>query len=407
MGPVFLSLPMNVLAEETDEIVLKPSRLHLETGPEPAAIKHAVELILAAKNPIIICGEEVGLSGAQEELVKTAELIGAAVWDTMIPSAVSFPRNHLQFRGDLPDNHEDVRKSIGDPDLVLLVGGDFLQEIFHTIMKPWPENAKVIEIQSSEEFLARNFSVDLGILSSLKAALHELNNALESAIPGKYAAAREERKGILSAKKEADIAEQSRRAQVCIECQEMSPARLFIELKEALPGDAILVEETNTARADFLRTFLAEKPGDYFGSLGGGIGQGLPGAIGYKLANPDRPVVVVSGDGSAMFSVQALWTAAHHKIPIVFIILANRSYKILKINMDRYRKYFDISEQDHYPHMDLTDPNIDYVMVARGLGVDGEKIYEPEEVAPALGRALDSGKPYLLEVFVEGSYPGV
>ena len=133
----------------------------------------------------------------------------------------------------------------------------------------------------------------------------------------------------------------------------------------------------------------------------------MPGAVGYKLANPGRPVIVVSGDGSAMFSIQTLWSAVHHNIPVVFIILANRAYRILKVNMDRYRKYFEIEEQDHYPHMDLTNPDIDYVMVANGLGMDAEKVYEPEEVAPALQRALDSRKPYLLEVYVEGTYPGV
>ena len=177
-GPVFLSLPMNVLAEETDAEVLSPTTFHWETRPDTLAIKQAAEIILKAKNPVIICGEEVGLTKSNLELVRTAELIGAAVWDTMIPSAVSFPRNHPQFRGDLPDNHEDVRKLIGDPDMVLLVGGDFLQEIFFTGVNPWPEDTKVIEIQSSEEFLARNFAVDLGILSAINPALQELNLAL-------------------------------------------------------------------------------------------------------------------------------------------------------------------------------------------------------------------------------------
>ncbi len=406
-GPVFLSLPMNVLAEETEANVLSPTSFYWETRPDSLAIKQAAEIILKAKKPVIICGEEVGLTKANLELVRTAELIGAAVWDTMIPSAVSFPRNHPQFRGDLPDNHEDARKVIGDTDLVLLVGGDFLQEIFFTGIHPWPEDARVIEIQSSEEFLARNFAVELGILSAINPALHELNLALSELISQKFQLERDRRNEELALLKTIDLEEQAKRAQVCIECQEMTPARLFIELKEVLPTDAILVEETNTARGDFLRTFLAETPGDYFGSLGGGIGQGLPGAVGYKLAYPDRPVIVVSGDGSAMFSVQTLWSAVHHHIPVVFIILANRAYKILKVNMDRYRKYFEIEEQDHYPHMDLTNPDIDYVMVAKGLGMDAEKVYEPEEVAPALQRALASGKPYLLEVFVEGTYPGV
>jgi len=406
-GPVFLSLPMNVLAEETEANVLSPTSFYWETRPDSVAIKQAAEIILKAKKPVIICGEEVGLKKANLELVRTAELIGAAVWDTMIPSAVSFPRNHPQFRGDLPDNHEDARKVIGDTDLVLLVGGDFLQEIFFTGIHPWPEDARVIEIQSSEEFLARNFAVELGILSAIKPALHELNLVLSELISQKFQLERDRRNEELALLKTIDLEEQAKRAQVCIECQEMTPARLFIELKEVLPIDAILVEETNTARGDFLRTFLAETPGDYFGSLGGGIGQGLPGAVGYKLAYPDRPVIAVSGDGSAMFSVQTLWSAVHHHIPVVFIILANRAYKILKVNMDRYRKYFEIEEQAHYPHMDLTNPDIDYVMVAKGLGMDAEKVYEPEEVAPALQRALASGKPYLLEVFVEGTYPGV
>jgi benzoylformate decarboxylase len=173
------------------------------------------------------------------------------------------------------------------------------------------------------------------------------------------------------------------------------------ELEAALPPGAIVVDESITAGPDLLRTVQLE-PGDFVGARGGGIGQALPGALGVKLAHPGRPVVAVSGDGSAMYSIQALWTAAHHDLGVVFVILNNREYRILKHNMDTYRQRFGAKPERGYPNMDLVTPDLGFVDLARGMGVAGARVTKPGELRPALEKAIATGKPYLLDVVIEG-----
>ena len=139
-------------------------------------------------------------------------------------------------------------------------------------------------------------------------------------------------------------------------------------------------------------------PDDFFAGRGGGIGQGLAGAIGVKLAYPDRPVVCISGDGSAMYSVQALWTAAHHDLAIVFIILSNREYRVLKTNLDEWRRRFDMTSNAPNPLMDIADPPLDFVALAKGMGLDGAYVDDDSGVAPALKKAFASERPYLIEM---------
>ena len=178
------------------------------------------------------------------------------------------------------------------------------------------------------------------------------------------------------------------------------------EIKSVLPADAVIVNESITASGDLFRTLLFDRKGQYYGTRGGGIGQALPGALGAKLAHPDQPVVALSGDGSAMYSIQALWSAAHHELGIVFIILHNRSYRILKLNLDIYRRRFGLSDEKPYPHMDLTKPELDFVGMAHGMGVEGEQVTAPDELAGALARALEHAQtanaPYLVDVVIDG-----
>lgn len=142
-----------------------------------------------------------------------------------------------------------------------------------------------------------------------------------------------------------------------------------------------------------------------FGNPSGGIGQGLPGALEVKLAHPERPVVALVGDGSSMYAVQSFWTAVHHRIAVVDIILSNRSYRILKINMNRSRRTLNLPPGRPYMHLDLTGPELDFVEIAHGMDVTGRRITQPDEIAPAVTAALARGRPYVLEVVTEGRVP--
>ena len=137
-------------------------------------------------------------------------------------------------------------------------------------------------------------------------------------------------------------------------------------------------------------------------SRGGGIGQGVAGALGVAVADTKRPILCLSGDGSSMYSIQALWTAAHHDLPIVFVILANREYRVLKHNIDAYRARFDVKSNKPYMHMDLTGPALGFVDLAKGMGVAGTHVVKADDIKAAVAAAFRSGKPHLLEIEIEG-----
>jgi benzoylformate decarboxylase len=181
-----------------------------------------------------------------------------------------------------------------------------------------------------------------------------------------------------------------------------SMPRVTAELRRGLPDDVVIVDESITASLDLARAFDYRGFGDYFGGRGVGIGQGLAGAIGVKVAMPDRPVVAISGDGSAMYAIQALWTAAHHKLAIVFVVLANREYRILKHNVDVWRQNFEASTQHPYQNMDITGPALDFVHLAAGMGVEAVRVEKADEIAAAVAKAVATRRPYLVEIAIEG-----
>jgi benzoylformate decarboxylase len=397
-GPVFVALPLNVMEEESAFSVLPPASPTTRTMADPAALEEAAGHLLKARNPVVICGAGVSRSGAQEALVAVAEFLGAPVWNTLLTSAVNFPTTHPQYRGELVDNYRQIRRLLGEPDTVLLVGGHFFKEVFFTPETPWSADSAVIQIDAAPEALARNFPITVGLAADPKMALDALLDVLSSRASEEYRAYSAERRS--QHKQVNDRAQRlyQEQLQETWDVRPMTPARFLHELKSALPPDVILVSEVNTGRHDLLSTLPLEKPGDFFGSRGGGIGQGLPGAVGIHLAYPERPILALSGDGSSLYSIQALWTATHYRLPILFVILNNRAYQIVKRNLDRYRSFFGVSGGQGERFLDLTDPEIDFVQLAAGFGVPARRITEPEEVGPGVAQAFATGGPYLLEV---------
>jgi benzoylformate decarboxylase len=184
----------------------------------------------------------------------------------------------------------------------------------------------------------------------------------------------------MAEQKKQERERQEKRAREQWDNAPIAPPRLMATLRDCLPPNVVVYNEAITATADMMRSLAFEQPGSLFGNHGGGIGQGLPGALGVKLAHPQRPVVALVGDGSAMYTIQSLWTAARHNIPVVYVILSNRSYRILKLNMNRYRRTLDIPSGRPYPFMDLANPALDFVEIAHGMGVPGERLEQPDAI---------------------------
>jgi benzoylformate decarboxylase len=324
------------------------------------------------------------------------------VWCEGLRAQQALPSAHPNFRLGLPFDALAIRKALDGADCVLLVGGPFFEEVWYAPGSPIPPEAAVVHVETSPERLAQNLPVTVGLVGHPRAALSALRDAVERSARAELRDAAARRNQALRALKAQDTEAQRARAAKRWAGAPISVPRFVAEIEAALPADAIVVDESITASLDLTRTVQFERPGDYVGARGGGIGQALPGALGVKLAHPDRPVVALSGDGSAMYSIQALWTAAHHDLAVVFVILNNREYRILKHNMDTYRQRFGAKPDRGYPNMDLAGPDLGFVDLARGLGVDGERITEPDALGPALAHAIGAKRPFLLDVAIEG-----
>ena len=401
-GPVFVALPINVLEQETDIEAIEPGKLWGSSQPDPAGLEQLAALLLKSQRPAIIAGDDVARSGATPALVTLTEAIGAPVWFEGLRGHPPFPTSHPSYRQSLPADAAQVRKILGDADLVLLLGGPFFEDIWFAEGSHFPAGAAVVQIEESAERLSFNHRLDCGIVGDMATSIASLADIVSARQNAEFKQAAHRRNQALAELSARDREAHKARLEKAWNREPNSMPRVTAELRRGLPDNAVIVDESITASLDLARSFDYRGFGDYFGGRGGGIGQGFSGAIGVKVAMPDRPVVAVSGDGSAMYSIQALWTAAHHKLAIVFVILANRQYRILKHNVDVWRQNFEAGTQHPYQQMDLTGPDLDFVHLAAGMGVEGTRVEKAGDIAAVLQRAIAGNRPYLVEIAIEG-----
>ncbi len=396
-GPVFVALPIDVMEQETEIDVGKPATLFPASRPDPAGVAAMASLLAEARRPAIVAGDDIARAGADKTLVKLVEKIGASVWFEGLRGRNSFPTDHPAYRGTLAFDAPGVARQLATNDLVLMVGGPFFEEVWYAAGSPFAPGTKVLQIEAAPSRLAYNFAVDAGIVADVGAALH----ALESAVAIDAAEAKQ-RNDAHKEQRDAEEAAQKARVAKAWSRSPTSMARAMAEIHAGAPRDVVVVDETITANLDLFKTFTFKGPDDYYSGRGGGIGQGVAGAIGVAVAQDKRPVLCLSGDGSSMYSIQALWTAAHHDLPIVFVILANREYRVLKHNIDAYRTRFDVKSNKPYMHMDLTGPALGFVELAKGMGIAGTHVTNADDIKAAVAAAFKSGKPHLLEIEIEG-----
>jgi len=182
----------------------------------------------------------------------------------------------------------------------------------------------------------------------------------------------------------------------------VQPLALLNAIGEMLPRDAVVIEETLSSAPGIRSLIRSDDPQSYFGLRGGGIGWGLPAAIGAKLALPDRPVVALVGDGSAMYTIQALWTAAHYKIPVIIVILNNTSYRILKQRLHALRGHAE--QVDAYVGMELINPAVDFVGLARSLGIEAQRAKTVHEATDLVAQGLKGGTSLLIDVALDRAF---
>lgn len=396
-GPVFVALPINVMEQETENAAAWGGPLYRAPHPDPAAIQEMADRLSAAKSPVIVAGDDIARSGASGALLKLAEELGASIWVEGLRAQAIAPSSCPLLRGAAPFDAAQIAAALGDADCVLMAGGPFFEDVWFAPGSPFPAGAAVLQIEESAERLGQNYPLDIGMVAGLAPALEALADAV-----GPDAAAAAAHLQALQAMHAETAEKHSSRVARAAERRPMAMSVAMATLGDALPEGAVLVEESITANIDFARSVDISGPGGYFSGRGGGIGQGLAGAIGVAEAAPDKQIVCVSGDGSAMYSIQALWSAAHHDQNIVFVILANREYRVLKHNIDAYRGRFGVESNRGYAHMDLAKPDLGYVQMAAGMGVRAETVTEPDAFSEALARAFAADGPSLIEVVIEG-----
>ena len=403
-GPVYVGFTSNALEGSADMNIVPSRPVHDSPRPSLEGIKEAASLLMGASRAIMMVGDRVSDDGAVDQAVELAELLGLPVYQSR-GAEVSFPTTHGQFLGNLSLRVADHRAILQRVDLVLAVGMDAFEELFYwgdVILKP---ETKLIHIDPIPGRVGKSEPTDVGIVSHCGLALEALIAAI---------------KPLLSP---ADTEEVSHRAQAIVEeskqsrdsfarsvaakwdSRPMIPARMMSELAAALPDNAIVVDDAISNRAALRHYFKATKRGDIRGVRGQSIGGGIGATMGTQCANPDRPVFGIIGDGSAMMTVQGLWTAANDNIPCIFVICNNGMYRVLKVNFNIYQKdVLELPETSgsNLLYSDFGTP-FDLAAIANSMGVHGERIVDPEEIKPAVDRAVASGKPALLDIVIDGA----
>ena len=386
MGPVFLSLPQDILGQTAD-INYEPALTKpLAIRPDAEVVARAAEMLLAAQNPVMTVSYGVERNDAMYEVVKLAELIGIPVFHGWMTD-VNFPSNHVQQLGD----SKNVKPFFGSPDLVLSVGGG--------AGTPVPPGAKTIHIDDDEWQIGKNAPVDAGILGNVNLAVADLISAIEQRMTDdvrKKIAARietiKEKKAGLAADLKKKMADENDSVPIAF-------SKLCKEIDACRPANSTIFDDCWSYSRDLADSMEYNEPRSYARTRGGAIGAGIANAIGMAMGNPERKVIAVIGDGSAMWGNQALWTAAHYNIPVTFVISANASYRIL----NRTKTIFlgpEVKDKK-MPGFEFDNPRINFAKMAESMGVAAQTVTKPADLKGALKAAIDSNKPALVEVYVD------
>ncbi|MEA2893676.1 MAG: benzoylformate decarboxylase [Bradyrhizobium sp.] len=397
-GPVFISLPGDILNSEAGIEFGRATRIDTRARPSDESLDALVQRILKAERPVIIVGDEIVKSDALEEAAAFAEALGCPAWQQTAPYGAHFLSESPCFMGALPRVQPQVRDILAPHDLMIVLGSDPLRMSVYSEIDPLPAGLPMVQVGLVDWDLAKNYPAEIALKADVRETLRALIPALKAA--GGPTLESRAKSGIAALASKNWTARRAMLVDQIATKKDSSPIDpdwLTLQLVEAMPQNAILVDEGLTSS----RYMSALRPHrdryGYHGLASGGIGWGLPASVGVSLANPDRPVVCYSGDGSAMYSIQALWTAAHHKLPLTVVIVNNGGYRIIKQRLLAFHK------DDHFVGMDFVDPPVDFCGLAKALGLEAIRITEAGQVASTLKSAFARPGAKLIEVMVDGS----
>jgi benzoylformate decarboxylase len=396
-GPVFISLPGDILNNEAAIDMGEVTRVDTAVRPSDAALEQLAKRLLAARKPVILAGHEIATSDAFAEATALAETLGAPVLQQTVAWGAHFPSEHPAYLGALNRDQKYVRRVLSDYDLMFCVGADVLKMSVWSETEPLPETTAVAMVGLRDWEMGKNFPAEIALRADVKETLKALVPLLKK-LGG--AALAEKAKASMAeiATRNWSAQRATRKAKLTAPASEkpLQAEWAMMRLCEKMPTDAILVEEGLTSTTTLFNYFAFRDRNSYFGNVSGGIGWGIAAAVGVQIAEPSRRVVAVIGDGSAMYSITALWSAANQKLPVIFIIANNAGYQILKNRLKLFHG------NDKPIGMDFNDPPMDIAGIARGFGVAAERVDTAAGFDAALDKALaKTDGPSLIELMVK------
>jgi benzoylformate decarboxylase len=398
-GPVFISLPGDVLDAEADLDLGRATRVDTRTRPAEDVVEALARRLLQARDPVLVAGHELQVYDALDLAGELATLLGAPVYQQTMPHSAQFRSEHPCFMGALSRNQPEVRKVLEPYDAALFLGGDVLRMSVYSPVDPLPRGTAVLQIAERDWELGKNYPAEMALRTNVKETLDVLVPAVRRLRTAARAEDAARRLSALAAVNwSAQRAELARAAENAARARPMDPRALMLRVADALPEDAVVVDEGITTTAPLHGLRALRHAHAHFGMASGGIGWGIAAANGVAVALRDRPVCALIGDGSAMYSVQALWTAAHYALPVTVVIGNNRSYRILKERLSAMRGV------ERHIGMDLRDPAIDWVALAQSLGVPGRRVTDAAEVASAVREATERRGPSLIDAVVQDGF---
>ena len=398
-GPVFISLPGDVLNEQDALELGQPTRVDTAGRPTETALERLADRLLAAKRLVLLAGHEIATSDALDEAAAVAEMLGAPVYQQTVCDGAHFLSEHPAFMGGLSREQHDVRETLSPYDLMFCMGSDVLRMSVFSETDPLPDGMALVQVGLRDWEMGKNYPAEIALRADVKETLAALA-AVIGRKRGVEGAARAEASlaALLetnwTAKREALRARTLARADTA----PIPPELAMLRIVDALPEDAVIVEEGILSGRSIPALYPFRDSKALFGLGSGGIGFAMAGAVGVQLALRDRPVVAVVGDGSAMYSIQALWTTANANLPITYVIANNGGYRIIK---ERLKAFHGVED---YTGMEFKDPPIDFTGLARSMGVAAYRIEDPDDIGPAIAESTGRNGPTLLDIVLDDGF---
>ncbi len=372
-GPTFVSVPIDDWTHPTQPVEAR--HVSRELGPDPEAIKTLVSALSGSKRPAFVIGPAVDRAQAVDLAVRVAERAKAAVWVSPFSARCSFPERHPQFAGFLHASPGQLSDSLRNHDVVVVIGAPVFT--FHVEGHAAIFDGATALFQITDDPTAAAATpLGTSIIATMKPALALLLDSLPET-----SRARPKGRALPPAPQPADP---------------IPVDYLMHALSAAMPDGAMLVEEAPSHRP-LMQKFMPMRGQDSFCTMAsGGLGFSLPAAVGTALGRPDIRTVCLIGDGSAMYSIQALWTAAQRKLPLTIVVVNNSGYGAM-------RSFSQVMQVRNVPGLDL--PGIDFVGIAKGMGCDAVRVSRSSELVPSLQRGLAYQGTSLIEVMVDPAVP--